>query len=156
MEFASSQEQIKELIREQVLAQTKQDIFDLEKAKVLANRAEEKAKQMGVPIVFSAVDSGGNLLLVHRMTGSLLGSLDVSINKAFSANAFKMPTHQIGELCQPGKSLYGIQYTNGGRVVAFGGGLPCCYNGEVMGAIGVSGGTAQQDLEIATYVLEQN
>ncbi len=123
--------------------------FNLEIAKKLAAAAEEKSKEIGVPVVFTAVDDGGNPIILHRMEGSLQGSIDVSMNKAYTANAFKLSTDVLGKLAQPGESLYGIQNTNGGRVVLFGGGYPLVYHGRVLGAVGVSGGTVDEDMCIA-------
>lgn len=125
----------------------------LKVAKRLAEAAEEKALEMGVPIVFSVVDAGGNLLLLHRMDLSLLASVDISINKAFTALSLKMPTHQLTPLLQPGAALYGIQNTNNHRIVAFGGGYPLERGGIIIGGIGVSGGSVEQDMEIAIHVV---
>ena len=127
--------------------------FDLEAAKAMAARAEAKSAEMGVPVVFSAVDAGGLTLLIHRMPGSLPGSLDVSLQKAYTANAFHMPTDVLGQKAQPGGELYGIEQTNQGRIVLFGGGYPVIRNGVFLGGVGVSGGTAAQDMEIAAYAL---
>lgn len=129
--------------------------FNLCNIKSMAEFAEEKAKEMNVPIVFSAVDEGGNLILLHRMENSLLGSIDISINKAFTANALKMPTHELAKLSNPNNVLYGIQNTNHGRIVIFGGGFPYSYDGKIVGAIGISGGSVGEDMEIGTYALEK-
>lgn len=122
----------------------------LEMASQLAACAEAKARSIGVPVVFSAVDEGGNLILLHRMEGALLGSVDIAPNKAFTAVAFKMATHEVFPLIQPGAALYGLQMTNHNRVVTFGGGYPLSIDGEIVGAIGVSGGTVEEDMAIAT------
>lgn len=129
--------------------------FNLCNIKTMAEFAEEKAKEINVPIVFSAVDNGGNLVLMHRMEGSLLGSIDISINKAYTANALKMTTQELSDLANPGSSLYGIENTNNGRIVVFGGGFPYIENGKVVGAIGISGGTVEEDVQIGTYVFEK-
>lgn len=129
--------------------------FSLSNLKCMAEFAEEKAREINVPIVFSAVDSGGNLLILHRMEDSLMGSIDISINKAFTANAFKMPTHELSKISTPNNMLYGIQNTNNSRVVIFGGGFPYFYNGKVVGAIGISGGSVEEDMQIGTYALEK-
>lgn len=134
---------------------SKESEFNLCNIKKIAEFAEEKAKEMKVPIVFSAVDEGGNLILLHRMENSLLGSIDISINKAFTANALKMPTHELAKLSNPNNVLYGIQNTNHGRIVIFGGGFPYSYDGKIVGAIGISGGSVGEDMEIGTYALEK-
>lgn len=123
--------------------------FTLENIKRMAAAAEEKAKEMGVPIVFAAVDMGGNPVLLHRMEDSLLAGIDIALNKAYTAVSLKMATHELGEVSQPGKFLYGVQNTNQNRIVIFGGGFPYRYDGRVAGAIGVSGGTVDEDIEIA-------
>lgn len=129
--------------------------FNLENIKKMAEFAEEKAAEMNVPVVFSAVDEGGNLILLHRMEDSLLGSIDISVNKAFTACALKTPTHELSENSGPGNSLYGIQNTNKGRIVIFGGGFPYVYGGRITGAIGVSGGSVEEDMQIGLYALEK-
>ncbi|MHB8916845.1 MAG: cob(I)yrinic acid a,c-diamide adenosyltransferase [Desulfocucumaceae bacterium] len=118
-------------------------------AKRLIAAAEEKAAEIGVPMVIAVVDAGGNPVALHRMDGSLLASLDIAVNKAYSALSLRLPTDELGRLAQPGQPLYGIDRTNGGRIVIFGGGLPLFHEGRVAGGIGVSGGTVEQDLLVA-------
>lgn len=127
----------------------------LDMIKELAQIAERKAADIKVPIVFSAVDSGGNLILCHRMDNSLLGSIDISINKAYTANALKTPTHQLADQTGPGGALHGIQNTNQGRIVIFGGGYPLIENNHVLGAIGISGGTVEEDMIIGETVINE-
>lgn len=128
-------------------------ILDLSLAKRLAEVAEKKALEIQVPIVFSVVDKGGHPILLHRMEGSLLGSIDISLNKAFTSVAFKMSTDQVSEVTQPGKELYGLQLTNQQKVVPFGGGYPLLKEGTVLGGIGVSGGSVEEDMIIAQAAL---
>ncbi|MGL5313488.1 MAG: cob(I)yrinic acid a,c-diamide adenosyltransferase [Peptostreptococcaceae bacterium] len=128
--------------------------FNLENLTIMAKYAQDKAKEMNVPIVFSAVDSGGNVILLHRMENSLLASINISMNKAYTANSIKMPTHELGELAKPDAPLYGIQNTNDNKIVIFGGGYPIKKNGVVIGGIGVSGGSVEEDMEIASYALK--
>ena len=109
---------------------------------------------MNVPMVFSVVDEGGNIILVHRMEGSLLASLDISMNKAYTALALQMPTSDVSNLAKESGSLYGIQNTNSNRMVVFGGGFPIEVNGKIVGAVGVSGGTVEQDMAIAQYAID--
>ena len=127
--------------------------FGLASLQGMAQRAVERAGQLGVPVVFSAVDSGGNLVLLQRMEGALLGSVDVSAGKAYTANAFRMPTHELGQAARPDGPLYGIDASAPGKIVLFGGGFPYVVNGEVVGGIGVSGGTVEQDMDIARYAM---
>ena len=129
--------------------------LNLETAKKMAYYAEEKAKEMNIPIVFSVVDSGGNIILLHRMEDSLLVSIEVSMNKAYTANALKMPTNELAEQVLPGAPLYGLQNLNAGKIVVFGGGYPYQVNGKVLGGIGVSGGSAEEDMLIAQFALRQ-
>ncbi|MFZ1911204.1 MAG: cob(I)yrinic acid a,c-diamide adenosyltransferase [Propionicimonas sp.] len=128
-------------------------VWDLATTKRLAAAAEARAAALGVPIVFAACDPGGHLMLLHRMEDSLLGSIDIATNKAFTSAAFKLPTDALAAQVIPGGSLYGIELSNDGRVVVFGGGMPVFLNGRLAGAIGVSGGTVEQDMDIAQHAL---
>ncbi|RZN35915.1 MAG: heme-binding protein [Methanophagales archaeon ANME-1-THS] len=121
----------------------------LAEAKKIVEGAEVKAKQIGVPMNIAVVDVGGNLVAFERMDKAWLGSINIAINKAFTAVAFNMTTEDLGKESQPGKSLFGIHATNMGRLVIFGGGTPLRKGGELVGAIGVSGGTVPQDIEVA-------
>lgn len=125
--------------------------LDLATAKALAEAAEYKAGQLGVPIVFAAVDAAGNQILLHRMADSLLASIDIAINKAWSSAAFKQPTAQLGDAAAG--PLPGLADGNQGRVVLFGGGLPVFEDGTIAGGLGVSGGTVEEDIEILTYAM---
>lgn len=127
--------------------------YDLATAKAMAEAAEAKATELGVPVVFAAVDAGGNLMLLHRMADSLLGSIDIATNKAFTSAAFKLPTAALAEASAPSGELHGIEVTNAGRVVVFGGGLPVFVDGRLAGGIGVSGGTVAEDVRIVTHAL---
>ncbi|MEG1432274.1 cob(I)yrinic acid a,c-diamide adenosyltransferase [Eubacterium sp.] len=118
-------------------------------AKRIAAASRVKAEAMGVPIVFSCVDTGGNLAYYERMEDSLLASIDISQNKAFTANALKCPTSVAHDLAKEDSPLFGIQFTNNGRIVTFGGGYPLMVDGKQIGAIGVSGGTVDEDMAIA-------
>ncbi len=134
---------------------TPQDLttYDLATLKCMAEAAEAKAAELGVPIVFAGVDAGGNLILLHRMADSLLGSIDIATNKAFTSAAFMLPTAALKDASTPSGDLHGIQNSNAGRVVVFGGGLPVFVDGRIAGGIGVSGGTVAEDVEIVTHAL---
>lgn len=146
---------VEEMVKEefQKAVKTTEVPFTLENIKRMASAAEEKAKEMGVPVVFAAVDMGGNPVLLHRMEDSLLASVDIALNKAYTAASLKTATHELAGVSRPGDSLYGVQNTNNNRIVIFGGGFPYKYNGRIVGAIGVSGGTVEEDMEIATSAL---
>ncbi len=128
--------------------------FDLAAAKRIAERAEARSTELGVPVVIAAADAGGNLMLLHRIEGALLASIEIAINKAWSAVAFQAPTATLGPLATGDGPLPGLADTNSGRVVLFGGGVPVHVDGELAGAIGISGGTAEQDVDIATCALQ--
>ena len=128
--------------------------FDLAAAKRIAERAEARSAELGVPVVIAAADAGGNLMLLHRVEGALLASIEIAINKAWSAVAFQAPTATLGPLATGDGPLPGLADTNSGRVVLFGGGVPVHVDGELAGAIGISGGTAEQDVDIATCALQ--
>lgn len=126
----------------------------LQLAKELAAAAEERACRIGVPMVIVVVDDAGNQVLLHRMHGSLLASLEIAANKAWSANAFKMPTADLGPLATETGALPGLAGGNSGRVVLFGGGVPLTVGGAVVGALGISGGTVEEDCDVAHFALK--
>ena len=112
--------------------------------------AEAKAREIGQPRNIAVVDAGGNLVSHVRMDGAWIGSIDISINKGFTARAFDIETAQLAENSQPGQQFFGIQASNRGRIMIFAGGIPLQRNGSVVGAIGVSGGSGDQDQTVAT------
>jgi uncharacterized protein GlcG (DUF336 family) len=108
-----------------------------------------KANEIGSPSNIAVADAGGNLLAFARMQKAWLGSIDIAINKAFTSRAFDIATKQLADFTQPGEEFYGIQTSNHGRVMIFAGGLPLKSGNEVVGAVGVSGGSGDQDQIIA-------
>lgn len=122
-------------------------------ARRLIMAAEAKAAQIGVPSNIAVVDAGGNLLAFARMDGAWLGSIDIAIGKAFTARAFDMTTAELGAMAQPKYPIFGIHATNHGRVVIFGGGAPIKLGETIVGAIGSSGGTVDQDVEVIEAAL---
>lgn len=112
-----------------------------------------ESKRIGVPMVISIVDAGGNLIALHRMDNALLASVDISINKAWTSVALKMSTDTLANLATPEGPLYGINTTNNGRIVVFGGGIPIIQNNKIIGGIGVSGGSVEQDIHVAEAAL---
>jgi len=117
---------------------------------------EKKANDIKVPMVISIVDESGVLCAFKRMPDSLLISVEVSQNKAYTAVALKSPTDKLYDIVQPGGELYGISNCNEGKIITFGGGYPIYENGELIGALGISGGTVEEDMSVASYALEQS
>ncbi|MDO4487455.1 MAG: heme-binding protein [Bacillota bacterium] len=114
-----------------------------------AEAAEKKAVEIEVPMVISVCDMGGNLVLLHRMEDSLLASLEISPNKAYTSVALKMPSADVKDLAIEGAELQGIAVQHAGRIVEFGGGIPIVKDGKQIGAIGVSGGSVAEDTTVA-------
>src|SRR3954465_15022856 len=113
----------------------------LEDARRIIAAAEKKAKEIGQPMNIAVADEGGNLVSHVRMDGAWLGSIDISINKAFTSRAFDITTKDLAGPSQPGGQFFGIHVSNGGRVMIFAGGIPLKRDGKVVGAVGVSGGS---------------
>jgi uncharacterized protein GlcG (DUF336 family) len=111
--------------------------------------ARAKATQIGVPMNIAVVDEGSNLVAFARMDDAWLGSIDIAQNKAYTARAFDMPTKDLAPLVQPGGPLYGIEASNHGRLIVFAGGIPLVAAGRIVGAVGVSGGSVEQDQQVA-------
>lgn len=126
-----------------------------EVAEELMEKGQEKAKEIGVPMVLAVVDEGGNLVQYKRMEGSLLVSVDVAQGKAYTALALNMPTGEVAKIIQPGGPIYGMEATNHGRIVSFGGGFPIYAEGKLIGGFGVSGGSVEEDTIVASYALEE-
>src|ERR1700761_1435860 len=118
-------------------------------AKKILSAAEAKAESLGIAYNIAVVDAGGHLLSFSRQDGALIGSIDLAINKAYTARIFDKSTAFLATLSQSGDSLFGIQASNAGRVVVFGGGLPVVCKGLIVGAIGASAGTVKQDIAVA-------
>src|SRR5437868_7694072 len=121
----------------------------LEDARRVISAAERKAAEIGQPMNIAVVDAGGNLVAHVRMDNAWLGSVDISINKAWTSRAFDIPTKNLAELSQSGDQFFGIHASNGGRVMIFAGGVPLKRGDVVVGAIGVSGGMGKQDQAVA-------
>lgn len=143
-------------IVEEIVRQVMKEIkpyraMSLKLATALIEKVEEEAARMGVNAVVAVSDEAGRPVAVHCMDGAYIGSYDVALNKTYTSIAFQMPTAELARLAAPGGSLYGIQNTNQGKIVIFGGGEPLYDNGRIIGAIGVSGGTAQQDTILGAY-----
>ena len=111
--------------------------------------AEKKAQEIQQPMNIAVVDEGGNLVSHVRMDGAWIGSIDISINKAFTSRAFDISTKDLAQYSQSGGQFFGIHVSNHGRVMIFAGGIPLKRDGKVVGAIGVSGGSGEQDHAVA-------
>lgn len=121
----------------------------LEQAYQVVMAAREKALEIGVMQNIAVLDEGGSLVAFARMDGAWRGSIDIAMNKAYTARAFDMTTEVLGKAAQSGEPLFGIQSSNNLRIIIFGGGIPLQFGNKVVGAIGASGGTVDQDIEIA-------
>ncbi len=121
----------------------------LSAAQSIVQAAQARAEEIGVPMNIAVVDAGNNLTAFSRMDGAWLGSIDIAQNKAYTARSFDMSTKDLAPLCQPNQPLYGIEASNQGRLIVFAGGIPLTSGGQVLGAIGVSGGSVEQDHDVA-------
>jgi uncharacterized protein GlcG (DUF336 family) len=123
--------------------------LDINDAYALIAGARAKAEEIGVPMCIAVTDESGNLIAFERMDGGKITSINLSIDKSFTATGIKKSTHALGEVNQPGQPAHGISSTLGGRMVVIAGGLPVLVDGEVVGGIGVSSGSPAQDLAVA-------
>ena len=124
-------------------------MLTLADARAIIAAAEKKAAEIKQPMNIAVVDAGGNLISHVRMDGAWMGSINISINKAFTSRAFDISTKDLGDNSGPGQQFYGIHASNHGRVMIFAGGIPLRRGGAVVGAIGVSGGSGEQDQRVA-------
>ncbi len=123
----------------------------LDMAKELIDRVIRRAEEIGVKAVAAVVNSGARPVAVECADGSYIASYDIAMGKAYTSASILMKTSELKALAAPGGSLYGIQHTNNGQIVIFGGGVPLKYNGAVIGGFGVSGGTEEQDTYLGDY-----
>lgn len=122
----------------------------LDDARRVIAAGETEADRQGQPVNIAVVDAGGSLVAHIRQDGAWMGSVDIAINKAFTSRAFDLPTADLADNAQPGQQFYGIQESNHGRVMVFAGGVPLSTSdGRVIGAVGVSGGSGDQDTAVA-------
>lgn len=122
-----------------------------DQAAALCRALRLRAREQGFRVVAAVCDAGGNAVALQRDDDAYIASVDVASNKAFTAVSLKMTTEQVGRLAQPGAPLYGVQHTNQGRIVIFGGGAPLMRGGVIVGGLGVSGGSAEQDTALCNY-----
>ena len=124
-------------------------MLTLNDARKIIAAGEKKAEEIGQPMNIAVADSGGNLIAHIRMDGAWIGSIDISIKKAFTSRAFDITTKDLATHSQSGGQFFGIHASNDGKIMIFAGGVPIKQNGKVVGAIGVSGGSGDQDHAIA-------
>lgn len=127
--------------------------LSLADARVLVEGATEKSNAMGIPMCIAVCDEAGHLIHFERMDGGKISSISIAVDKAFTGAVARKGTHVYNQLCQPGQPTFGIHITNGGHFSIIGGGLPITVNGEVVGGVGISSGTAVEDLEVAEAAL---
>ena len=123
----------------------------LDSARRLSEQVRQEAARIGVNAVVAISDKAGRPILVECMDDAYIASYDIALNKAYTVTALKMSTSQLKPLAQPGQPLYGIQFTNQGQIVIFGGGEPLTVGGAIVGGLGVSGGSEEQDTALAAY-----
>jgi uncharacterized protein GlcG (DUF336 family) len=120
-----------------------------QQAHVILDRAEAKARELGLSVVVAVLDGGAHLKALHRMDGAVLASIDIAIRKASTAVLFQANSEDVWEYCKPGAPAPGLQLTNGG-LATFGGGIPLrAADQSIVGALGISGGSVSQDVEVA-------
>ena len=148
-----NENEMRDIVRRTVLASRMQKAeMTLDAAERICDAVVAEAGRMGVKAVVCVSDGAGNPKLVKCMDDAYLASYDVAVNKAYTVVALKMSTMELKPLAQPGASLYGIQFTNGGRIVIFGGGDPLYgEGGRIIGGLGVSGGSEEQDASLSAY-----
>ena len=128
--------------------------LDLSDAGRLLEGARARSAEIGVPMCIAITDASGNLIAFERMDGGKITSITIAIDKAYTAAAAKKATHEYGAASQPGAPAYGINSAIGGRLMVVGGGLPVVVSGEVVGGVGVSSGTPDQDRDVAQAALD--
>ena len=143
--------QIVSQVLSDVRRSTEAKCITLSQARRLIAKVEEKAAQIGVRAVVAVTNTAARPVAIECMDDSFIASYDVALNKAFTVVALKMSTIELKSITKPGDSLYGIQFTNDGKIVVFGGGDPLRYNGAIIGGLGVSGGTEEQDTMLSAY-----
>lgn len=139
------------IVREVVKQMKPAPTMNLKLALALMEKVEAEAQRIGVKAVVAVSDASGRPVAIHCTDGAYIGSFDVALNKTYTSVAFQMSTAKLAELAAPGGSIYGIQFTNEGKIVIFGGGEPLYVDDVMIGAIGVSGGSAEQDTYLGAY-----
>ena len=122
----------------------------LEDARRVITAVEKKAREIGQPMNIAVADEGGNIVAHVRMDKAWIGSIDISMKKAYTSRAFDIETEELATHSQSGGEFFGIHVSNNGKIMIFAGGIPLKLDGKVVGAIGVSGGSGDQDHAVAT------
>lgn len=130
------------------------DNITLDMANRLIERVIKRAAEIGVSAVAAVVNSGARPVSIQCSDGSYIASFDIALGKAYTSVSLKMKTSRLKELARPGAPLYGVQHTNGGSIVIFGGGIPLKINDKIIGGFGVSGGSEEQDTYLGEYAAE--
>jgi len=128
--------------------------LDADEAQILIDGAAIKAREMGIPMCIAVTDESGHLIKFERMNGGKVSSISIAIDKAATGAIARNGTHVYNQLCVPGSPTFGIHITNGGHFSIIGGGLPVHVEGEIVGGIGVSSGTAEQDRVCAEAAIQ--
>lgn len=150
-----TEQQLQSVMSQNIAQAAASQSLTLQKAEQLAELVLKRAAEMGVNAVVAVADSSGNPVLCKRADNAFLASWDIALGKAYTVTALKMSTAKLSVLAAPGGELYGIQFTNGGKIVIFGGGEPLqSSNGTLVGGLGVSGGTEGQDTSLSEYGAE--
>lgn len=136
---------------EQAVREVGKSVMTLEIAKRLIDKVEKKAEEIGISVIIAVADKAARPVAIHCMDDAYIASFDIALNKAYTSAGLKMSTAELSKLSAPGQPLYGIQHTNEGKIVIFGGGEVLEVNGKIAGALGVSGGTLEQDTFLAAY-----
>lgn len=131
------------------LAQYSEKEMTLSLAEQMAQAARQKAEELSVAITVAVLDSGANLILQQKMDGAILISIETAYRKAYTSAALQLSTEGLHDKTVPTGDLYGLHTMSGGKYCVFGGGLPVFQNGQLIGAVGISGGSVKQDVEIA-------
>ncbi|MDD3360081.1 MAG: cob(I)yrinic acid a,c-diamide adenosyltransferase [Hespellia sp.] len=147
------------LSEEQVVQRVLREIdvvnrISLDSAKKLIELLETYSREHGRKSVMSVCGPDGNMIAVHAMDDAFIASFDISMKKAYTSVAVKMSTMELSKLAQPGQTFYGVDNTDNGKLIIFGGGIPLVYQGKIIGGLGVSGGTGEEDHETAEYGLK--
>ena len=145
-----NENEIREIVKNTIIASKSEMTLNL--AERVADAVIAEAGRMGIKVVVALSDASGNPKLVKVMEDAYIASYDIAVNKAYTVVALKMPTVKLKPLAAPGGELYGIQFTNGGKIVIFGGGDPLINpKGKIIGGLGVSGGSEEQDIALSEF-----
>lgn len=128
--------------------------LSLNTTKQLIDKVEEEAKKRGLDAVIAVCGSDGNMIAVHVMDHAFLASFDIAIKKAYTSVAVKMSTKELGKLAMPGGTFYGVDKADNNRLIIFGGGMPLKIGNNLIGGLGISGGSSEDDDSLAQFGAE--